>query len=158
MATAPAVPATNADSNESKPMPRGKVPEGVKKWLVRLMLLGAGVIAVICVASIANKPDEQQPSEKAPLSVSRSETPLASSGATVLKLEIPAHRRLEFLPIAGMHPEVTGLGKFSSHAVREEDGTECTSPNCESGPVWKKYYVMNESEVTNTYTVKFKPD
>ena len=141
----------DADIEMSTPAPRPAISIGLKKWLLLIMAVTAVVICIVLITSVASGPEQQ--SRKETQVVSRSEIPV-----TALKLEIPAHDRREFLPIAGMHPEVTGFGKFSSHAVREEDGTECTvgEPDCVNGPVWKKYYVINESEVQNTYTVKFK--
>lgn len=84
---------------------------------------------------------------------------VANSQQSELKFDIPWHGRVEFDPVPGKYPEISGFGKFSSHAVREDD-TECSSlePDCVNGPIWKKYYVTNDEESgkTVTVTVRFK--
>lgn len=49
-----------ATSNKGKPMPKGEIPGGIKKWLQWIMLLGAGVIAIVRIASVMQWSHQEQ--------------------------------------------------------------------------------------------------
>lgn len=133
------------------------------KWIA--IPLAVITIIVVAVWSIRDfRHEEGNPAVSRSMSQQQSVTYYKQAASAVMQqkevmtLSIPAGNSSGLIPpIAGKHPEVTGFGKFSAYAVREDDTVcEADEPSCVNGPLLKGYYVTNESGKANTYTVNFK--
>ena len=154
--TTVATPANTGGSNKSVPAPTVAVPASVKKWLPPVFVTLLVIIGIVLIASVAYSPEQKQ-AEKATLSMPHSEVPLVSAPPPS-KMDLPARGKTGLIPpVAGMHPAVTGFGRFLVHNVFVDD-TECAfgEAGCVNGPVLRGYYVSNESDELVTVTVKFK--